>query len=132
MQDGHTRDLIHPDTALIIRLCQIVTFLPSDVTLTGTPAASAMGHNSLRYLALGDAQDPRDRPDGRRTASLLLGSFSLGAISWAVYWPFPGRMHACHRPRRSPHRPRPCRGGSIPMLPTASECENEPARATRT
>ncbi|MBL0885153.1 fumarylacetoacetate hydrolase family protein [Myceligenerans indicum] len=54
VQDGNTADLIHPVRRLVARLSEVVTLLPGDVILTGTPAGVGMGRKPPRYLRPGD------------------------------------------------------------------------------
>lgn len=54
VQDGNTRDLIVPVADSIARLSEVITLLPGDVILTGTPAGVGMGRNPQRYLHDGD------------------------------------------------------------------------------
>lgn len=59
VQDGSTRDLVFPVPTLIARLSRIITLLPGDVILTGTPAGVGMGHTPPRFLAAGDTLTTR-------------------------------------------------------------------------
>lgn len=54
VQDGNTRDLIVPVAESIARLSEVLTLLPGDLILTGTPAGVGMGRDPQRYLADGD------------------------------------------------------------------------------
>ena len=53
VQQGTTRDLIVPVPDLIAGLSAVVTLLPGDVILTGTPAGVGMGMKPPRYLQPG-------------------------------------------------------------------------------
>ncbi|OII18407.1 fumarylacetoacetate hydrolase family protein [Curtobacterium sp. MCBA15_013] len=50
MQDGNTRDLIVPVADCIARLSEVITLLPGDVILTGTPGGVGVGRTPQRFL----------------------------------------------------------------------------------
>lgn len=54
VQEGNTRDLIFPVTALIAHLSRYVTLMPGDVIATGTPAGSGAFRSPPRWLRSGD------------------------------------------------------------------------------
>lgn len=54
VQDGTTADLIASVPRLIAGLSRVVTLLPGDLILTGTPAGVGMGMRPPRYLSSGD------------------------------------------------------------------------------
>ena len=54
MQDGNTRDLVTGVPELVSGLSRVVTLLPGDVILTGTPDGVGMSRNPPRYLRPGD------------------------------------------------------------------------------
>ncbi|MCW8087105.1 fumarylacetoacetate hydrolase family protein [Sabulicella glaciei] len=54
VQEGNTRDLIFPVTALIAHLSRYMTLEPGDVIATGTPAGSGAFRDPPRWLRSGD------------------------------------------------------------------------------
>jgi 2-keto-4-pentenoate hydratase/2-oxohepta-3-ene-1,7-dioic acid hydratase in catechol pathway len=54
VQQGNTRDLIFPVSALIAHLSRYVTLMPGDVVATGTPAGSGAFRTPPRWLRSGD------------------------------------------------------------------------------
>lgn len=54
VQEGNTRDLIFPVTALIAHLSRYMTLQPGDVIATGTPAGSGAFRTPPRWLRSGD------------------------------------------------------------------------------
>ncbi|WP_445397741.1 fumarylacetoacetate hydrolase family protein [Streptomyces sp. LE64] len=54
VQQGRTRDLVFPISALISRLSAVAPLLPGDVIFTGTPAGVGLGRTPQRYLQDGD------------------------------------------------------------------------------
>jgi 2-keto-4-pentenoate hydratase/2-oxohepta-3-ene-1,7-dioic acid hydratase in catechol pathway len=54
VQTGNTSDLIVPVADCVAGLSTIITVLPGDVILTGTPAGVGMGRNPQRFLSPGD------------------------------------------------------------------------------
>jgi 2,4-didehydro-3-deoxy-L-rhamnonate hydrolase len=54
VQSGRTSDMVFPVPELIARLSRVVTLLPGDVILTGTPPGVGMGRTPARYLQPGD------------------------------------------------------------------------------
>jgi 2-keto-4-pentenoate hydratase/2-oxohepta-3-ene-1,7-dioic acid hydratase in catechol pathway len=54
VQEGNTRDMIFPVTALIAHLSRYMTLQPGDVIATGTPAGSGAFRTPPRWLRSGD------------------------------------------------------------------------------
>ncbi|MBB3083060.1 fumarylacetoacetate hydrolase family protein [Geodermatophilus sabuli] len=59
VQSGRTSDMVFPVPELIARLSRVVTLLPGDVILTGTPPGVGMGRTPARYLQPGDVVESR-------------------------------------------------------------------------
>ncbi|SFL25283.1 fumarylacetoacetate hydrolase family protein [Geodermatophilus ruber] len=59
VQSGRTSDMVFPVPELIARLSRVVTLLPGDVILTGTPPGVGMGRTPARYLRPGDVLESR-------------------------------------------------------------------------
>lgn len=53
VQKGTTAELIFPVEVLVSRLSEVVTLLPGDVILTGTPAGVGLGRKPPRFLSAG-------------------------------------------------------------------------------
>ncbi|MDL4818516.1 fumarylacetoacetate hydrolase family protein [Actinomadura opuntiae] len=54
MQDGRTRDLIHPVARLVSVLSHTITLLPGDLVFTGTPDGVGAARRPQRFLQSGD------------------------------------------------------------------------------
>jgi 2-keto-4-pentenoate hydratase/2-oxohepta-3-ene-1,7-dioic acid hydratase in catechol pathway len=54
VQDGRTKDLVFPVSALISRLSHIITLRPGDLIFTGTPAGVGLGRDPQRFLQHGE------------------------------------------------------------------------------
>lgn len=54
MQDGNTKDMIFPVTALISYISKFMTLMPGDIIATGTPDGVGRGRNPPFYLKAGD------------------------------------------------------------------------------
>ncbi|KAI5645665.1 fumarylacetoacetate (FAA) hydrolase family domain-containing protein [Phthorimaea operculella] len=53
-QNSNTNQLVHKIPAVIERLSSIMTLLPGDIILTGTPGGVGMHRNPPEYLKVGD------------------------------------------------------------------------------
>ena len=54
VQAARTTDMVFPVPQLVARLSRVVTLLPGDVILTGTPPGVGMGRTPARYLQPGE------------------------------------------------------------------------------
>jgi 2,4-diketo-3-deoxy-L-fuconate hydrolase len=73
VQSARTAEMIFPIPELIARLSRVVTLLPGDVILTGTPPGVGMGRRPERYLQPGDVLESRIDGVGRMRHQLVTG-----------------------------------------------------------
>ncbi|MFB2587013.1 fumarylacetoacetate hydrolase family protein [Herbiconiux liukaitaii] len=54
VQNGSTRDLIFPISALLAKISEIITLQPGDIVFTGTPEGVGVGRSPQRFLQPGE------------------------------------------------------------------------------
>jgi 2-keto-4-pentenoate hydratase/2-oxohepta-3-ene-1,7-dioic acid hydratase in catechol pathway len=73
VQSATTADMVFPIPELIARLSRVVTLLPGDLILTGTPPGVGMGRRPERYLQPGDVLESRIEGVGHMRHELVVG-----------------------------------------------------------
>jgi 2-keto-4-pentenoate hydratase/2-oxohepta-3-ene-1,7-dioic acid hydratase in catechol pathway len=80
VQSARTAEMIFPIPELIARLSQVVTLLPGDLILTGTPPGVGMGRRPERYLQPGDVLESRIDGVGQMRHEMVTGKSDPGSV----------------------------------------------------